>query len=151
VTRHATHIAADDGSDYVTVTAAGQLFGLPIDRVRDVFMVSGVTPVPLSPPEITGLLNLRGRVATAIDLRRRLGLSRAEGESLMAVGIEAHGESYSLIVDGIGDVIRLGRETRDDNPAHLSGSWSALSSCVHRLDGRLLVVLDVDAVLDISA
>lgn len=150
MTRTTTESGADDRFDYVTMTAAGQLFGLPIERVRDVFMVSGMTPVPLGPPEVAGLLNLRGRVATAIDLRRRLGLSRAEGESLMAVGIEAQGESYGLIVEGIGDVIRLGRETRDDNPAHLSGSWAALSSGVHRLEGRLLVVLDVDAVLEIG-
>jgi purine-binding chemotaxis protein CheW len=151
VTHHGTDITSDDGSDYVAVTAAGQLFGLPIDRVRDVFTVSEMTPVPLGPPEIVGLLNLRGRIATAIDLRRRLGLSRAEGESLLAVGIEANGESYGLIVEGIREVIRLGRETRDHNPAHLSGAWSALSSCVHRLDSELLVVLDVDAVLDIRA
>jgi purine-binding chemotaxis protein CheW len=150
MTQNVADTGTDEGFEYVAVTAAGQLFGLPIDRVRDVFMVSGMTPVPLGPPEVVGLLNLRGRVATAIDLRRRLGLSRAEGESLMAVGIEARGESYGLIVEGIGDVIRLGRETRDDNPVHLSGSWSALSSGVHRLDGQLLVALDVDALLEIG-
>jgi purine-binding chemotaxis protein CheW len=139
------------GAEYVTVMAGGQLFGLPIGRVRDVFMVDGLTPVPLAPPEIVGLLNLRGRVATAIDLKRRLGLSRAEGQGLMAVGIEAHGESYGLIVEGLGDVVRLGNETHDDNPAHLSGSWSGLSAGVHRLDDQLLVILDVDALLAIGA
>jgi purine-binding chemotaxis protein CheW len=139
------------GAEYVTVMAGGQLFGLPIGRVRDVFMVDGLTPVPLAPPEIVGLLNLRGRVATAIDLKRRLGLSRAEGKGLMAVGIEAYGESYGLIVEGLGDVVRLGNETHDDNPAHLSGSWSGLSAGVHRLDDRLLVILDVDALLAIGA
>jgi purine-binding chemotaxis protein CheW len=139
------------GTEYVTVTAGGQLFGLPIGRVRDVFMVDGLTPVPLAPPEIVGLLNLRGRVATAIDLKRRLGLCRAEGQGLMAVGIEAHGESYGLIVEGIGDVVRLGNEMHDGNPADLSGSWSGLSAGVHRMGDQLLVILDVDALLAIGA
>jgi purine-binding chemotaxis protein CheW len=156
MSRHAADLSRPDGGatdsfEYVAVTTAGQLFGLPIERVRDVFKVGGLTPVPLAPPEIVGLLNLRGRVATAIDLRRRLGLPPAKSESLMAVGIEAQGESYGLVVEEIGEVVRLGRETRDDNPVHLSGPWSELSSGVHRLDGRLLVALDIDAILAIGA
>lgn len=140
-----------DPLEYVSVTVAGQLFGLPIERVRDVFMVNGLTPVPLAPPEVVGLLNLRGRVATAIDLRRRLGIPEADSDGLMAVGIEAGGESYGLIVDSVGEVLLLGRDTYGGNPVHMSGPWSALSAGVHRLEGRLLVVLDVDAVLDLGA
>lgn len=141
----------DDERDYVSVLVGGQLFGLPIDRVRDVFKVQTMTAVPLAPPEIAGLINLRGRIATAIDLRRRLGLPAAETADLMAVGIEARGESYGLIVEGVGEVMRLGPQTRDENPIHMSGPWAALSRCVHRLDDTLLVVLDVEAVLDLDA
>jgi purine-binding chemotaxis protein CheW len=141
----------DDERDYVSVLVGGQLFGLPIDRVRDVFKVQTMTSVPLAPPEIAGLINLRGRIATAIDLRRRLGMPAAETADLMAVGIEARGESYGLIVEGVGEVMRLGPQTRDENPIHMSGPWAALSRCVHRLDDTLLVVLDVEAVLDLDA
>jgi purine-binding chemotaxis protein CheW len=140
-----------DALDYVSVLVGGQLFGLPINRVRDVFMVQSMTAVPLAPPEIAGLINLRGRIATAIDLRRRLGLPAAATADLMAVGIEARGESYGLIVEGVGEVMRLGPDTRDENPIHLSGPWAALSRCVHRLENHLLVVLDVEAVLDLDA
>ena len=64
----------DQITEYVTVMIGGQLFGLPISRVQDVFMPDRVTRVPLSAPEIAGGLNLRGRIVTAIDMRRRLGL-----------------------------------------------------------------------------
>ena len=80
--------------DFVTVYVGETLFGLAIERVHDVFVPSGVTPVPLAPAEIVGLLNLRGRVVTAMSLRRRLGLPDAEPEAdgkaspKMAIGLE---------------------------------------------------------------
>jgi purine-binding chemotaxis protein CheW len=88
---------------FVTVVMGGQLFGFRLERVRDVFVPRGLSPVPLAPPEVAGLLNLRGRIVTAIDLRRRLGLPpRADGGAPVAVGIEERGELYGLIVDRVG-------------------------------------------------
>ena len=87
---------------------ADQMFGLPIDRVHDVFIASALTTVPLAPPEIVGLLNLRGRVVTAMCLRRRLGLPDRRGRRReMAVGLEHQGESYGLLVDEVGEVMKL--------------------------------------------
>src|SRR4029077_5639895 len=81
-------------SDYVTFTTADQLFGLPIECVQDVFKPSSITRVPLAGPEIAGVLNLRGRIVTAIELRSRLGLTaRGEGQVAMAVGLESRGGS----------------------------------------------------------
>src|ERR1700756_6022748 len=75
--------------EYVTVMLDGQLFGLPIARVQDVFMPDRLTRVPLAPPEIAGVLNLRGRIVTAVDLRLRLGMApRSDGRPAMAGGIE---------------------------------------------------------------
>jgi purine-binding chemotaxis protein CheW len=75
-------------TEYVTATVAGQLFGLPIARVQDVFVLDRLTRVPLATPEIAGVLNLRGRIVTAIDMRRRLGLAPAdEARKRMAIGI----------------------------------------------------------------
>lgn len=143
---------SDQGSNtttqYVTVYIGGQLFGLPIAKVHDVFMPDDMTRVPLSPPEIAGILNLRGRIVTAIDMRRRLSLPPMEGEeSPMAVGIEYKGESYGLIIDSVGEVLILENETKEPNPANLDSRWSELADGVHRLDGNLMIVLDVQRLL----
>lgn len=137
-----------DTTDYVTVFVGETMFGLTIDRVHDVFVPAGITPVPLAPKEIVGLLNLRGRVVTALCLRRRLGLpSREAGAAQMAIGLEQAGETFALIVDGVGEVLKLGADTQEPVPINLDARWRDLSLGVHRLDGRLLVILDVNALL----
>ncbi len=106
----------DDVTEYVTVMIGTQLFGLPISRVQDVFMPEKVTRVPLSVPEIAGVLNLRGRIVTAIDMRRRLGLPVIEQTAeKMAVGIEYRGEHYGLLIDSIGEVLKLTNASRESN------------------------------------
>jgi purine-binding chemotaxis protein CheW len=140
-------------AEYVTALIGGQLFGLPISRVQDVFLPDRLARVPLAPPEIAGLLNLRGRIVTAIDMRRRLGLPQpaADSASRLAVGIECKGESYGLLIDAIGEVLKLSAGSREDNPVNLDAGLARVSAGVHRLDGRLLVVLDVDRVLNVDA
>ena len=138
--------------EYVTVMIGGQLFGLPISRVQDVFMPDRITRVPLSAPEIAGVLNLRGRIVTAIDMRRRLGLPpRADDKPSMAVGIELKGESYGLLIDSVGEVMKLSEDTRESNPVNLDARLARVSGGVHRLDGQLMVILDVDFVLNTAA
>src|SRR6266436_4599006 len=118
--------------EYVTAMIGGQLFGLPISRVQDVFIPERMTRVPLSSSDVAGVLNLRGRIVTAIDMRARLGLPKNEdGKPPMAVGVELRGESYGLLIDSIGEVLKL-------------------ADGVHRLDGQLMVVLDVDRILEIA-
>jgi purine-binding chemotaxis protein CheW len=136
---------------FVTVVTGGQLFGMRLERVRDVFVPRGLSRVPLAPPEVAGLLNLRGRIVTAIDLRRRLGLPPREiGGEPLAVGIEERGELYGLIVDRVGDVLRLKRSSYEANPVNLDQRWAKVCAGVHRLEQGLMVVLDVDKVLDIG-
>src|SRR6266849_6635391 len=95
-------------SEYVTAVIGGQLFGMPISRVQDVFMPERLTRVPLSSSDVAGVLNLRGRIVTAIDMRARLGLPKNEdGKPPMAVGVELRGESYGLLIDSIGEVLKL--------------------------------------------
>jgi purine-binding chemotaxis protein CheW len=151
VTEAATKV--EDVIEYVTATVGGQLFGLPISRVQDVFLPDRLARVPLASPEIAGLLNLRGRIVTTIDMRRRLGLpqSSTEAGSRLAVGIEYRGESYGLLIDSIGEVMKFSTASREDNPVNLDPGLARVSAGVHRLDGNLLVVLDVDRVLDIGA
>ncbi len=138
-------------TEYVTATVGGQLFGLPIARVQDVFVLDRLTRVPLAAPEIAGVLNLRGRIVTAIDMRRRLGLAPAgEVRRRMAIGIEYKGKSYGLLIDAIGEVLTLPTAGREGNPVNLEPGLARLSAGVHRLEDRLLVVLDVDRVLDVG-
>ncbi len=137
--------------EYVTAMIGGQLFGLPISRVQDVFKPEGLTRVPLAAPEIAGLLNLRGRIVTVVDMRRRLDFEAHEGGGApLAVGIEHRGESYGLLIDEIGEVLKLSAASREDNPVNLVHRLARVSAGVHRLDGRLVVVLDVDRVLDVG-
>jgi purine-binding chemotaxis protein CheW len=137
-------------AEYVTVVIGGQLFGLPISRVQDVFMPERLTRVPLSSAEIAGVLNLRGRIVTVIDMRARLGLPRADGKPTMAVGVDLRGESYGLLIDHIGEVLRLADEGREENPVNLDPRMAKFAGGVHRLEGQLMVVLDVDRVLELA-
>jgi purine-binding chemotaxis protein CheW len=141
--------AGESVTEYVTVLIDNQLFGLPIARVQDVFMPERLTRVPLAPAEIAGVLNLRGRIVTAIDMRRRLGLPpRVDGRPAMAVGIEFKDESYGLLIDAVGEVLKLADGTREPNPVNLDRRLARVSGGIHRLEGQLMVILDVDRVLD---
>ena len=139
-------------TEYVTAMIGGQLFGLPIVRVQDVFMPERLTRVPLAPPEIAGVLNLRGRIVTLIDLRRRFGLGqREDGDLPLAIGVESRTESYGLLIDSVGEVLKLDDAAREPNPVNLDQRLAGVSAGIHRLDGQLLIVVDVDRVLDIGA
>ena len=139
-------------TEYVTAMIGGHLFGLPIARVQDVFVPDRLTPVPLSSHEISGILNLRGRIVTVIDMRHRLGVppQTSEGPS-MAIGIECRGESYGLLIDRIGEVMRLPDSIRENNPVNLDARIAQVSSGIFRLESQLLVALDVERVLHVGA
>jgi purine-binding chemotaxis protein CheW len=140
-----------DFTEYVTAMIGGQLFGLPIVRVQDVFIPERLTRVPLAPPEIAGVLNLRGRIVTLIDLRRRFGLGQREsGQATMAIGVESRAESYGLLIDSVGEVLKLEDAAREPNPINLDERLARVSAGIYRLDGQLLIVVDVDRVLDID-
>ena len=138
-------------AEYVTAVIGGQLFGLPISRVQDVFMPERLTRVPLSSSEIAGVINLRGRIVTVVDMRARLGLPKADdGKPPMAVGVDLRGESYGLLIDQIGEVLRLPDEGREENPVNLDPRMAKLAGGVHRLDGQLRVVLYGARVLELA-
>lgn len=135
--------------EFVTAWIGGQLFGIPITRVHDVFEAERITRVPLAPAEISGVLNLRGRVVTALDMRKRLGLPpRENAKKQMAIGIDHEGEAYGLLVDSMGEVLKLPAQALDAVPINLAQGWAAISAGIYRLEDRLMVVLDVDRILD---
>jgi purine-binding chemotaxis protein CheW len=149
MSRAVTVVEGGAGTDRQIVTAriGGQLFGMPIDAVHEVFSPEKVTRVPLSRPEIHGVLNLRGRIVTMIDMRRLLGLAPAENVTQMAVGIERNGESFGLMIDEAGEVLVINDSKREKNPANLNERWAELVDGVHRSSGELLLFLDVARVL----
>jgi purine-binding chemotaxis protein CheW len=137
-------------TEYVTAMIGGQLFGMPISRVQDVFIPELMTRVPLASSDVAGVLNLRGRIVTAIDMRSRLGLPKRDtGRPPMAVGVDLRGESYGLLIDAVGEVLKLADDSREVNPVNLDPRMAKLACGIHRLDGQLMVVLDVDRVLEI--
>jgi purine-binding chemotaxis protein CheW len=138
-------------TEYVTFTTGGQMFGLPIGCVQDVFKPTAITRVPLAAPQIAGVLNLRGRIVTAIDMHSRLDLPAAgEAQPPMAIGIESGPESFGLLVDAVGEVLKLADDEREANPINLDRNLARVSAGVHRLDSQLLVVLDIARVLDLN-
>jgi purine-binding chemotaxis protein CheW len=119
--------------------------------VQDVFAPERLTRVPLAPREIAGVLNLRGRIVTLIDMRHRLGLAQRDDErAVMALGVESRGESYGLLIDSVGEVLKLDDMACEPNPSNLDPRLASVSTGIYRLDGQLLMVLDVDHVLDIG-
>jgi purine-binding chemotaxis protein CheW len=141
--------ADDEGTEYVTMMIGEQLFGLPISRVQDVFVPDRLTRVPLAPPDVAGILNLRGRIITVLEMRTRLDLEkRADGQPVIALGIEMRGESYGVLVDSVGEVLKLSKHVCEAKPPNLDPRLARVARGVVRLDGKLLVLLDIERVLD---
>lgn len=142
-------IASGVSREFLTMTVGGQLFGIPVLQVQDVLSEQKVTKVPLATPEIAGSLNLRGRIVTAISLRRRLKLpDQQAGQRTMSVVVEHQNELYSLIVDVVSEVLSLSDDDFEKTPSTLDPTWREVSMGVYRLKGELLVILDVSKILD---
>lgn len=171
-------IAAQEEQVFVTVYVEKQLFGIPVERVQDILIPEKIARIPLAPPEVAGSINLRGRIVTVIDVRTRLGLrkkppqgqakdaaattaataaggaktSPAKGKpgksNVMCVTVEQGSELYSLMVDSVGNVLNLAVKSIEPNPSTLDPRWRGISAGVVRLEGELLIVLDVDSFLN---
>ncbi len=135
--------------EFVTAVIDGQLFGIPVLAVQDVLGPQKLANIPLAPPEVAGSLNLRGRIVTAIDLRKRLGMEPADREKSMSIVVDHHGELYSLLIDEVGEVLHVPMQDYERNPPTLETRWRDVSQGIFRLDGRLLVILQVERLLDV--
>lgn len=130
-----------------TVVVDGRTYGIAVEAIHTVFEIVAVTPVPLAPHQILGLVNLRGKIVTAVSLRRRLRGDHGVAEtSKLAVGVDHRGESFALVVDAVGDVMALDRGSQIEIPPHLGGDIARIAA-VHRLDSMILPILDLDWVL----
>ena len=139
---------------FCTFYLAGLFFGIEVEKVQEVIRHQAMTRVPLAPELIGGLINLRGQIVTAIDLRQRLGLPQRDAEALpMNVVARSQDGAVSLLVDEIGDVVEPSEDTFEPPAATLQGEGRELIRGVYKLKGRLLHVFNLDRamrVLDAS-
>ncbi|MFO1169105.1 MAG: chemotaxis protein CheW [Rhodoblastus sp.] len=143
---------ADSRRGFFTVQAAGQSFGLPVDAVQTIFRLQALTPVPLGPSVVAGLVNLRGKIVVALSLEKRLDLQPNGGAtSALAVACERRGETFALIVDGVGDAIECEEHERIASPRHIHDDRARLTAAYYRTAGGILPILDVDALFDMRA
>ena len=131
-----------------TFSVDGRSYGVDVARVREVIRPQEITPIPLAPPEVAGLLNLRGEIVTALDLRVRLGSApRPRADAMHMIMTTEHGP-VSLLVDEAGQVIEVDTETREPPPATLGGKARDLIVGVYPLDGELVMELDAVHAID---
>ena len=136
---------------FLIVVVEREHFAIAVSAIQTIFNIPSITPVPLSPPEIRGLVNLRGRVVTAVSLRRHLGLpDQTSSESILAIGIEHAGESFALIVDEVGDVLTAGPHTEIPVPPHFEPHRADLIKRLFKFDERLVPELSIATLLQFA-
>jgi len=139
-------------NQFCTFFLDGLFFGVDVQQVQEVIRYQEMTPIPLSPSVISGLINLRGEIVTAIDLRRRLELSeRPADEVPMNVVVRMDDEAVSLLVDEIGDVLEVDGDAFERPPETLQGQAREFIIGAYKLEGRLLLVLDIEKVVNLTA
>lgn len=140
-----------DKRTYASCRVGHLLVGVDVDAVQEVTAGGELTPVPLASPVVSGLLNLRGQIVTAIDLRRSLQLAdRPAGQPPINLILRADGGSVGLVVDSVGDVLDVREEDFEEPPGTVRGHLQDLITGVYKLDCGLLLVLNTERVMEES-
>ena len=146
-----TETAADGSRQYSTFYVEDLFFGIEVLKVQEVLRYQEMTRVPLAPEVIEGLINLRGQIVTAIDMRRRLRLNpRADGQTPMNMVVRTADGPVSLLVDEIGDVVEVDADSYEKPPENIDPGARDLIQGVYKLKDRLLLVLDTAKTVDIA-
>ncbi|MGB2636472.1 MAG: chemotaxis protein CheW [Candidatus Acidiferrum sp.] len=136
---------------YATFHLNGICFGVPIEKVQEVLEFQEITPVPLSPPVLPGIINLRGQILTTIDLKTRLELAANESqEPPMMIVVRTSEGPMNLIVDKIGSVVDVDPAQFEKPTETLNPRVRSVTSHVCKLDGPLLLVLDTEKIIDLA-
>ena len=142
---------AQAGGQFSTFFVADLFFGVDVLHVQEVLRFQQMTHVPLAPDVVDGLINLRGQIVTAIDMRRRLQLpSRAAGQTPMNMVVRTEEGAVSLLVDEIGDVLDVEASTYERPPENLDPAARGIIRGVYKLKERLLLILDVERTVDLA-
>jgi purine-binding chemotaxis protein CheW len=140
-----------DERQYCTFFLDGHSFGVDVLKVQEIIRYQETTRVPLAPPVVRGLINLRGQIVTALDLRRRLDLPDRPADQLpVNVVVQTDDGAVSLLVDEIGDVLRVPESAFERPPETLRGVARELIRGAYKLDGRLLLILDTERAVDLT-
>lgn len=141
-----------ESNQFCTFYINGLYLGVEVLKVQEVILYQEMTEIPLSSDTVQGLINLRGQIVTAIDLRRRLGMAALEkGQLPKNVVIRTGDEAVSFLVDEIGDVVEVEPENFERPPETLQGEARRLIKGVFKLEDRLLLILDVDQTITFEA
>ena len=136
---------------FCTFYLDGHFFGVGVETVQEVFRYQEMTHIPLAPPEIRGLINLRGQVITAIDLRQRLKMDKLpEGQLPMNVVVSTGDSVVSLLVDEIGDVLEVPDNVYERPPETIPEEVRKLVHGVYKLEGKLLLILDAEKAVNVD-
>ncbi|HUB83060.1 MAG TPA: chemotaxis protein CheW [Bryobacteraceae bacterium] len=140
-----------EAGQFATFVVSDLSFAVDVLRVQEVLQPQPMTRVPLACGVIEGLINLRGQIVTAIDMRRRLGLPpRGSGRPSMNMVIRYEDAAVSLLVDEIGDVLQLNPEALDEPPVNLDSAVRNIIRGIYKLPDRLLLVLDIERAVDLA-
>lgn len=138
-------------NQYCTFYLDGYYFGVEVLQVQEVIRYQEMTSVPLAHPVVRGLINLRGQIVTAIDLRRRLGFADRPADQLpMNVVIRTDEGAVSFLVDEIGDVLDVDQDSFERAPETMQGPARELIRGVHKLKDGLLLILDKDKAIQVD-
>jgi purine-binding chemotaxis protein CheW len=147
-----THTATGDTRQYSTFWVAGMFFGIEVLKVQEVLRYQEMTRVPLAHGVIEGLINLRGQIVTAVDMRRRLNMApRTDGVTPANIVVRSDEGAVSLLVDEISDVLEMNRGAYEPPPQSLPPEQRDLIEGLYQLDKRLLLILNTERVLQIQA
>ena len=140
-----------DEHQYCTFFLDGHYFGIDVLKVQEIIRFQQMTRVPLAPPVVRGLINLRGQIVTGIDLRRRLEMKDRPADQLpVNVVVKTDDGAVSLLVDEIGDVLEVSEKLFERPPETLRGPARELIRGAYKLPDRLLLILDTERAVNVT-
>ncbi|MGJ3259189.1 MAG: chemotaxis protein CheW [Rhodospirillales bacterium] len=131
----------------LTTTVGNQVFGIPVLSIQDILQPKPVAHVPKAPADVAGLINLRGRIVTVINLRHWLGFEATDNKEQMHIVVEHEGELYSFLVDSVGDVVSINLSEVEAIPPNLPDQWQKISKNVLRYEKDLILIVDVSVLI----
>ncbi|MCB9989984.1 MAG: chemotaxis protein CheW [Rhodospirillales bacterium] len=144
----ANALTNSESMQILTLYMGDQKFGVPILKVQDVLQSQKLASVPMAESYIEGVMNLRGRIVTAINLRKRIeGKNLADNDNAMNVVIEAYTELYSILVDRVGEVLTLNKDDVEEAPLTLDSGWRQVIQGVYQRGEEIILMLDVDKII----
>jgi len=141
---------------FVTFIVGNQLFGIPNEKSQSILHLESITHIPLAPPEVEGLANIRGQISTVLRTRKRLGIDERSLDvdrgnvRVMGISIEQDGNLYILLIDRIGDIVDISTSNRDNSASAVEPRWREFTLGIYRLEHQLMVALDVDRFIEIK-